>query len=125
MLNYAAYLAYIWQILRFVRRLLAYIWQVFVRKVSKTCPLSGFSRRACAIYERETSGQDAKSAIYRGSVQMNWVYVHKFRRLGCIKSSELVSMTIRGVKASLWARVRSLRCAELLTQRISQSQPGA
>lgn len=27
---------------------------------------------------------------------MNWVYVHKFRRLGCIKSSELVSMTIRG-----------------------------
>lgn len=42
MLNYAAYLAYIWQILRFVRRLLAYIWQVFVRKVSKTCPLSAF-----------------------------------------------------------------------------------
>ena len=37
----------------------------------------------------------------------------------------LVSMTIRGVKTSLWARVRSLRCAELLTQRISQSQPGA
>ena len=37
----------------------------------------------------------------------------------------LVSMTIRGVKTSLWARVRSLRCAELLTQCISQSQPGA
>ena len=33
----------------------------------------------------------------------------------------LVSMTIRGVKASLWARMRGLRCAGLLTQRISQS----
>lgn len=58
MLNYAAYFAYIWQILRFVRRLLAYIWQVFVRKAPKTPPpLSGFSRKACAICKRETSGQ--------------------------------------------------------------------
>lgn len=69
MLNYAAYFAYIWQILRFVRRLLAYIWQVFVRKAPKTPPpLSGFSRKACAIYERETSGQDAKSAIYKPDI---------------------------------------------------------
>lgn len=37
-----------------------------------------------------------KYGRYRGSVRMNWVYVHTFRRLGCIKSSELVSMTIRG-----------------------------
>lgn len=72
MLNYAAYLAYIWQILRFVRRRLAYIWQVFVRKVSKTCPLSGFSRRACAIYKRETSGQDAKSAIYKPDIAVQF-----------------------------------------------------
>ena len=68
MLNYAAYLAYIWQILRFVRRLLAYIWQVFVRKAQKIYPLSGFSRKTCAIYKRETSGQDAKSAIYKPDI---------------------------------------------------------
>lgn len=37
---------------------LAYIWQVFVRKAPKTPPpLSGFSRKACAICKRETSGQ--------------------------------------------------------------------
>lgn len=72
MLNYAAYLAYIWQILRFVRRLLAYIWQVYVRKAPKTCPLSGFSRRARAIYERETSGQDAKSAIYKPDIAVQF-----------------------------------------------------
>lgn len=52
-----AYFAYIWQILRFVRRLLAYIWQVFVRKVPKTYPLSGFSRRACAIYKPDIAVQ--------------------------------------------------------------------
>ena len=68
MLNYAAYFADIWQILRFVRRLLAYIWQVFVRKAPKTCPLSDFSRKACAIYKRETSGQDVKSAIYKPDI---------------------------------------------------------
>ena len=72
MLNYAAYLAYIWQILRFVRRLLAYIWQVYVRKAPKTCPLSGLSRRACAIYKRETSGQDAKSAIYKPDIAVQF-----------------------------------------------------
>lgn len=38
MLNYAAYFAYIWQILRFVRRLLAYVWQVYVRKAPKHAP---------------------------------------------------------------------------------------
>lgn len=36
---------------------LAYVWQVYVRKAPKTCPLSGFSRKACAICKRETSGQ--------------------------------------------------------------------
>lgn len=56
MLNYAAYFAYIWQILRFVRRLLAYIWQVFVRKAPKY-PLSGFSRKACAIYKPDIAVQ--------------------------------------------------------------------
>ena len=41
-------------------------------KSAKTCPLSGFSRRACAIYERETSGQDAKSAIYKPDIAVQF-----------------------------------------------------
>ena len=51
---------------------LAYVWQVYVRKAPKTCPLSGFSRRTCAIYKRETSGQDAKSAIYKPDIAVQF-----------------------------------------------------
>lgn len=47
---------------------LAYVWQVFVRKATKTRPLSGFFRKACAIYKRETSGQDVKSAICKPDI---------------------------------------------------------
>lgn len=45
-----------------------YMAGVRAKSAKNTPPLSGFSRKACAIYERETSGQDAKSAIYKPDI---------------------------------------------------------
>ena len=51
MLNYAAYLAYIWQIWRSVSKYFAYIWQVHMRKPDlggeNTPSKSGFSKQLC------------------------------------------------------------------------------
>ena len=41
-------------------------------KSVKNMPPKCFSRRACAIYKRETSGQDAKSAIYKPDIAVQF-----------------------------------------------------
>lgn len=43
---------------------LAYIWQTHVVKILKTYPRSGCFRTKGAIYKRDISGREAKSAIY-------------------------------------------------------------
>ncbi len=58
------HLAYIWQIRRSDQRYLAYIWQTHVAKILKTYPRSGCFRTKGAIYKRDISGREAKSAIY-------------------------------------------------------------
>lgn len=43
---------------------LAYIWQTHVAKILKTYPRSGCFRTKGAIYKRDISEREAKSAIY-------------------------------------------------------------
>ena len=101
-----------------------YMAGVRAKSAKNTPPLSGFSRKACAICKRETSGQMPNlpyiSQISRFSSDELGV-CPCISMIGVYREFRVGSMTIRGVKASLWARVRGLRCAGLLTQRISQS----
>ena len=75
---FCPYSAYIWQIRRPDRRHLTYIWQTHAAKTSKTYPRSGCFRRRRAIYKRDVSGQEAKSAIHNAdAAKLEWEYYAK------------------------------------------------